>query len=84
MGNHLTDTIRIRPAKPDDSLELARLGQLDCAPVPPAPLLLAFEGAELRAAISLSTGASIADPFAHTARLVKLLRTQGSPLPARA
>jgi hypothetical protein len=76
MSDQPTDTIEIRPAHPDDERALVRLGQLDCARVPPAPLLLAVEGGELRAAISLATGAAIANPFARTARLVELLRTQ--------
>jgi hypothetical protein len=79
MRDQLTDTIEIRPAHPDDERALTRLGQLDSARVPPAPLLLAFQGGELRAAISLATGAGIADPFAPSARLVELLRTQVVP-----
>jgi hypothetical protein len=79
MSDQRTDTIEIRPAHSDDERALTRLGQLDSARVPPAPLLLAFVGGELRAAISLATGAAIADPFALTARLVELLRTQAAP-----
>ena len=79
MGDPLTGTIEIRPAHPDDGRALVRLGQLDSARVPPAPLLLAFEGRELRAAISLATGAAIADPFVPTAQLVERLRVQAAP-----
>jgi hypothetical protein len=79
MSDQPADTIEIRPARPDDERALTRLGQLDSARVPPAPLVLAVEGGELRAAISLATGAAIADPFAPTARLVELLRTQAAP-----
>jgi hypothetical protein len=79
MSDQPADTIEIRPARPDDERALIRLGQLDSARVPPAPLVLAVEGGELRAAISLATGAAIADPFAPTARLVELLRTQAAP-----
>jgi hypothetical protein len=79
MSDQLADTIEIRPARPDDERELTRLGQLDSARVPPAPLVLAVEGGELRAAISLATGEAIADPFAPTARLIELLRTQLGP-----
>jgi hypothetical protein len=49
--------------------------------VPHGPLLLAFEAGELRAAISLATGAVIADPFAPTARLVELLQFGAAPPP---
>ena len=79
MSDQLADTIEIRPARPDDEGALTRLGQLDSARVPGAPLLLAVEGGMLRAAISLATGAVIADPFAPTARLVELLRTKATP-----
>lgn len=85
MSDHLdlADTIEIRPARHDDERALTRLGQLDSALVPATPLLLAIEGGELRAAISLATGGVIADPFAPTARLVELLRTQATAQPRR-
>jgi hypothetical protein len=79
MIDHLTDLIEVRPGHPDDERALIRLAQLDSARVPPAPRLLAFEGGELRAAISLATGAAIADPFAATAWLVELLRARAAP-----
>jgi hypothetical protein len=84
MSDHLASVIEIRPAHPEDERAISRLGQLDSARVPPAPLVLAFERGELRAAISLSTGAAIADPFAPTARLVDLLRAEADPLRQRA
>jgi hypothetical protein len=83
MSDQLQNMIEIRPAHPDDERALTRLGQLDSARVPPAPLLLALKGGELRAAISLATGAAIADPFAHTAQLVELLRTRAAPTQER-
>ena len=79
MSDQPADTIEIRPARPDDEGALIRLGQLDSASVPAEPLLLAFEGGKLRAAISPATGEAVADPFAPTARLVELLRTQATP-----
>jgi hypothetical protein len=79
MSDQPTPTIEIRPAHAGDERALTRLGQLDSARVPPAPLLLALEGGELRAALSLATGAAIADPFAPSARLVEVLRTQAAP-----
>jgi hypothetical protein len=79
LSYQLAETIEIRPMRPDDERAVTRLAQLDSAPVPPAPLLLAIEGGELRAVISLATGTAIADPFAHAARLVELLRTQATP-----
>ena len=83
MSDQVASTIEIRPAHAGDERALTRLAQLDSARVPPAPLLLAFEGGELRAAVSLAAGAAIADPFAPTARLIELLRTQAAPRPRR-
>jgi hypothetical protein len=79
MDDQLAAPIEIRPAHPEDERALTRLGQLDSARVPDTPLVLAFEDGELRAAISLTTGATIADPFAHTAHLAELLRTHATP-----
>ena len=59
MSDRLTGTIELRPAHPDDKRALTRRGQLDSARAP--PLLVALQGGELRAAISLATGAAIAD-----------------------
>jgi hypothetical protein len=74
VKEHRAKSIEIRPASARDERAVRRLGHLDTTPVPPAPLLLALEGGELRAALSLSTGEAIANPFSHTARLVELLR----------
>jgi hypothetical protein len=71
--------IEIRPARPGDDDALTVLAQLDSGELPPAPLLLAFEGGALRAALSPATGAAIADPFAPTAWLVELLRQSEPP-----
>ena len=52
---------------------------------PPAPLtgevLIAVSGGDVAAAMSLDTGAVIADPFEPTAHLVELLRTAARPAP---
>jgi hypothetical protein len=66
--------ITIRPAYADDAVALARLAVLDSAEVPAGPLLLVEADGELRAALSLSDGSAIADPFAPTAQLLALLR----------
>ena len=60
MSDRLTGTIELRPAHPDDKRALTRLGS-STPRVPPAPLLVVLRGGELRAAISLATGAAIAD-----------------------
>jgi hypothetical protein len=70
-----TPTITIRPAYADDQEALHRLSVIDSAPgVPAGPLLLAEIDGELRAALSVSDGSAIADPFFPTADIVELLR----------
>ncbi|MGI8430574.1 MAG: hypothetical protein ACR2OB_15020 [Solirubrobacteraceae bacterium] len=72
-------TITIRSAYPDDELSLARLAILDSAPhPPPAPLLLAEIDGQLRAALSLDDGSTIADPFFASTDILTLLRTHAA------
>jgi hypothetical protein len=66
--------ITLRSARPDDADALRRLAALDSRPLPSGRLLLAEEDGVLRAALSLETGAAIADPFARTDHLCALLR----------
>ncbi|HWH93957.1 MAG TPA: hypothetical protein VNT03_08845 [Baekduia sp.] len=70
----------IRTALPDDSRAIARLAALDSARVPAGPLLLAEIDGEPWAAIALSSGRAIADPFRPTAALVDLLRRRAAQL----
>jgi hypothetical protein len=73
-------SITIRRAYADDAPELRHLAALDSAACPPsAPLLLAEVDGELKAALSLADGRSIADPFTRTAELVELLRKAAAP-----
>ncbi len=74
-----TQEITIRPAYGDDELALARLAALDSAErVPPAPLLVAEVDSQLRVALSLRDGSTIADPFFRTVHLLKLLRAHAA------
>jgi hypothetical protein len=66
--------VTLRAGRPDDDLAVARLAALDSRRTPEGPLLLAEEDGVLRAALSLRTGATVADPFARTDHLVALLR----------
>lgn len=75
--------IEIRPATPADDLRLVQLAQRDAALVPGGPMLIAIQDGEIRAALSLVSGASIADPFVPTAQLVAALRAYAAP-PQRA
>jgi hypothetical protein len=72
--------VTIRWATPDDTGSLATLAALDDAPVPPAPLLLAFVGDELWAALSAGTADVIADPFRPSADVAALLRERSRQL----
>jgi hypothetical protein len=66
--------ITLRLAEERDDGALRRLAERDSAAVPPGPHLLAIRDSYLEAAISLSTGAIVADPFRHTAEARELLR----------
>ena len=73
------DAITIRPAYADDASALWRLAVLDSASqAPPMPVLLAEVDGELRAALSLSDGSVVADPFFPTLHLLDLLRTHAA------
>ena len=70
----------IRRATPADAAALARLAALDTAPELDGDKLVAEAGGHIRAALSLSDGRAIADPFRPTAALVTLLRTRATQL----
>ena len=72
--------ITVRPASTADDDALADLAELDSVRVPPAPLLLAEIDDELRAALSLTDGTVISDPFHVSADLVALLRDRARKL----
>jgi hypothetical protein len=72
--NSPTVTVAIRPAYPDDEAAVRRLAALDSAAVPPAPFLVAEIEGELLAALSLTSGRAIADPFHPTLHIVAMLR----------
>jgi hypothetical protein len=76
----MTGPILIREATDSDHAALVRLAERDSATRPPAPVLVAFRRGEAHAAISLSTGAVIADPFHRTAELVRLLQLRAAQL----
>ena len=67
--------ITIRQATSDDAFALRRLALLDDRAALHGNVLLAEQAGEVRAAVSLEDGRSIANPFAPTAALVQMLRT---------
>lgn len=75
--------LKLRKATFADAADLHRLARLDSRPSPPSgPLVVAVEDGAMVAAVSVSTGEAIADPFRATAAIVALLRLKaraGSP-----
>jgi hypothetical protein len=74
--------VTIRYAFPDDARALVRLATLDSREPPSVPVLLAEVDGELWAALSLSDGAVVADPFRRTTALVELLGARANQLRA--
>jgi hypothetical protein len=72
--------ISIRPAHGSDISALRRLAALDSSIVPAGELLVAETDGALVAAHAPATGATIADPFRHTAAVVELLQLRGALL----
>ena len=75
-------TVIIRVALGCDSVAIRRLAELDSARVPAGDLLVAESDGALVAAHAPGTGATIADPFRHTAQVVELLHLRGSMMRA--
>ena len=73
--------VTIRVAGPADDEALARLAELsDSRPAPVGYVLVAEVGGELRAAVSVAGGGTVADPFHPTAALTSLLALRVSQL----
>lgn len=73
-------TITVRRESRDDDEARADLAALDSVRVPPGPLLVAKVDDELRAALSLTDGTVVADPFHLNAEVVALLRDRAEEL----
>ena len=79
----MTSPLVLRPATSADHRDLERLAALDSARPLTGDLLVAAAGGELRAALSLETGRTVADPFWPSAELVDLLRAAAGDRPRR-
>jgi hypothetical protein len=81
-----TASLTIRHAIAADEADLTRLAALDSSRVPSGELLVAELDGHLVAALSVDTGAAIADPFEYTAAIVDSLRAHArasrTPRPA--
>jgi hypothetical protein len=75
--------LTIRYADSLDDQALAALAALDSAAQLRLPVLVTDVEGELRAALSLTDGAVIADPFRPTAELIELLSTRALQLAGR-
>jgi hypothetical protein len=73
-------SVIIRAAGPVDGAALRRIAQRDSRAVPDGELLIAEVDGEAQAAIALASGEVIADPFRHTAELVRMLFLRRSQL----
>ncbi len=69
----MIDGVNVRLMRPEDRAALVRLAALDSAPIPFGAWLVAEVDGELWAAMPLSGGRVLADPFRHTGDLVSLL-----------
>ena len=67
----------------DDGAALHRLSQLDSVPELRHPALIALVGGEARAALSLVSGGTAADPFRPTEDLVSLLKLRAAQVYGR-
>ena len=73
-----TQSIILRHATAADEQPLRDLAAVDSRTLPAGPFLLAEVDGRAYAALSLSDGTVIADPFEPTAGLVELLRSHGA------
>lgn len=72
--------IALRVAQSEDDYEVSRLAQLDDAPRPVGPVMLAVVDGEAVAALSLSDGRVVANPFVASENAVSLLRLRATQL----
>ena len=81
-GQAAVAQVTIREANASDAGALRRLAELDSGRVPAEPMLIAEVGGAIRAAVSMSSGDVIADPFHPTQEVVQMLKihrnTQGA------
>jgi hypothetical protein len=77
------ERVLLRFAGEADAAALEWLRQRDTARLPPPPHLVAEVDGSIRAALSLRTGETIADPFTHTAHFRHMLAVRASQLDVR-
>ena len=72
--------LQLRAATDADASALLRLARLDSSRPPTGHIVVAEDGGELVAAISVDDGATIADPFRATAPIVAMLRLRADQI----
>ena len=75
--------VTIREATPLDVERLRQLAERDSAPIPEGPLMVGEVEGEIRAAVSMTSGATIADPFHRTADVIALIYARTDQLRRR-
>ena len=80
MNYHSNDSVVVRAAREADERAVWRLAALDSRPAPAGPTLVAESGGHLLAALSLTNGRAVADPFRRTAELVEMLKLRATAL----
>jgi hypothetical protein len=75
--------VTIREATGEDEQALLELAERDSASVPAAPLMIGEVDGEIRVAISVTNGATIADPFHRSAEILALVYTRADQLRSR-
>ena len=78
-----SSSLVLRPATSVDAADLERLAALDSARPLEGEVLLVYAGGEVRAALSVDSGRSVADPFWPSADLVELLHAAAGKRPRR-
>jgi hypothetical protein len=79
----LPEALLVRHASSRDEARVRQLARLDDRRVPAGPYLVAELGGEAVAAISLSAGAVVADPFRRTADAAAMLRLRAAQIAER-
>ena len=77
--NEHNPEISVRMAQASDLPAISRLARLDSKRLPEGPYLVAAVDGEIRAALSLPGGETVADPFHRTAGLVEMMRVSDMP-----
>ena len=77
-----TDTMLMRRDTPADDAAIAVLARLDDKRLPAGPFLVAEMSGEIVAALSLSSGTAVADPFRPTGDAVAMLHLRAMQIGA--